>query len=82
MNGSRFPLKQKKGGPKSQRIPIRRWQSMSFIVPIESALPGGKSRVCALESPAVIRGRSGDPGPFVGVKIVLNCHNSPQSVKV
>jgi hypothetical protein len=57
MNGSRFPLKQKKGGPKSQRIPIRRWQSMSFIVPIESALPGGKSRVCALPPPAVIRGR-------------------------
>jgi hypothetical protein len=57
MNCSHSKVRQKKGCPRSQRIPIRRWQNMSFIVPIESALPGGKSRVCALESPAVIRGR-------------------------
>ena len=57
MNCSHSKVRQKKGCPRSQRIPVRRWQNMSFIVPIESALPGGKSRVCALPPPAVIRGR-------------------------
>lgn len=57
MNGSRSPLKRKKSSPKARRIPIRQWQKLSFIVPIESSLPGGRSRVCALPSPAVIRGR-------------------------
>lgn len=57
MNCSHSKVRQKKGGPKSQRIPIRRWQNMSFIVPMGNALPGGKSRVCALQSPSVIRGR-------------------------
>src|ERR1035437_10617560 len=57
MNCSHARVSQKKGGPRWQRIPIQRWKDVDFIVPMVSALPGGRIRDCALKPPAVIRER-------------------------